>query len=170
MEILFKEANEWEMDMTPLRDHSLLLRRKLYQFYLKIVDEVYKTKQEETRINEISVISTDFKTRTQEIVEIIQGQLTWLETNAKFPKNEPQKSTENLKIEYELMDFSSNAATKFKTAVGKTLDKCMDLYKKVLTTHNRCHTSTKKRLQEFSGQEECLKYLHDRLQEDELNI
>ena len=54
--------------------------------------------------------------------------------------------------------------------VGKTLDKCMKFYKRVLTTHNICQTSATKRLQEFPRQEEHLKYLHDRLQEYELNI
>ena len=50
------------------------------------------------------------------------------------------------------------------------MDKCMEFYKRVLTTHNIFQTSITKRLQEFLGQEEHLKYLHDRLQEDELNI
>ena len=68
------------------------------------------------------------------------------------------------------MDFSSKATARLTTAVGKTLDKCMDFYKRVLTTHNRCQNSAAKRLQEFPGQEEHLKYLHDRMQEDELNI
>ena len=68
------------------------------------------------------------------------------------------------------MDFNSKAAAKLTAVVGKTLDKCMDFYKRELTTHNRCQTSSTKRLHEFPGQEEHLKYLHDRLQEDELII
>ena len=101
--------------------------------------------------------------RTLEIAEIIQGQLTWLETNAELSENAPQKSTENLKIKYELMDFSRKDVARLASAVGKTLEKCMDLYKRVLMTHNRCQTSTTKILQEFLGQEEHLRYLHDRL-------
>ena len=68
------------------------------------------------------------------------------------------------------MDYSSKDAARLTATVGKTLDKCMDFYKRVLTTHNKCHTSEARRLQEFPGQEEHLKYLHDRMQEDELNI
>ena len=68
------------------------------------------------------------------------------------------------------MDYSSKATARLVAAVGKTLDKCMKFYKRVLTTHNRCQTSAAKRLLECAGQEEHLKYLHDRLQEDELNI
>ena len=75
-----------------------------------------------------------------------------------------------MKIEYELMDFSSKATVRLIVMVGKTLDKYMDFYKRVFTTHNRCQTSATKRLQEFLGQEDHLRYLHDRLQEDELNI
>ena len=73
-------------------------------------------------------------------------------------------------IEHELMDYNSKATARLTTVVGKTLDKFMDFYKRVLTTHNRCQTSAARRLQKFPGQEEHLMYLHDRLQEDELNI
>ena len=68
------------------------------------------------------------------------------------------------------MDFSSKATTKLTGVVGKTLDKCTEFYKRVLTMHNRCHTSLTKGLQEFLGHEEHLKYLHDRLQEYQLII
>ena len=46
----------------------------------------------------------------------------------------------------------------------------MEFYKKVLTTHNKCQTSSTKRLQEFPAHEEHLKHLHDRLHDDELGI
>ena len=85
LETLYKEANEQKMDITPLREHAFLLRRKIYQVQLKLTKEFYKIKQAETRLQEISVISTEFITRTQGIVEVIQGQLTWLETNEELP-------------------------------------------------------------------------------------
>ena len=81
------------MDITPLREHALLLRRKIYQVQLKLAKEVYKSKQEETILQDISVISTEFRMRTLEVAEIIQGQLTWIETNAEFLEIFPQKST-----------------------------------------------------------------------------
>ena len=68
------------------------------------------------------------------------------------------------------MDFSSKVAAGLTTAIGKTLDKCMEFYKRVLTSHNKFQTSKQKRLQEFPDQEDHLKHLHDKLQEDELNI
>ena len=68
------------------------------------------------------------------------------------------------------MDFSSKATAKLTTIFGETLDKCMEFYKRVLTTHNRFQTSSTKRLQEFPRNEENLKYLNDRMQEVELII
>ena len=40
----------------------------------------------------------------------------------------------------------------------------------MLITHNKCQTSSAKRLQDFPAHEEHLKHLHDRPQEDELSI
>ena len=81
MESSFKVENEWKMDITLLREHAHLLRRKIYQVQLKLAEEVYKIKKADIILEEISVISTDFRTRTEGIAEFIQGQLTWLETN-----------------------------------------------------------------------------------------
>ena len=38
------------------------------------------------------------------------------------------------------------------------------------TTHNKCHTSSVERIQEFPEKDEHLKYLQDRLGKDELSI
>ena len=90
--------------------------------------------------------STDFITRIEGIVEVIHGQLTWLETNEELLENAPQKSIENLHIEHELIDYSSKVAAKPIAGVGKLIDKGIEFYKRVLTTHNRCHTTTSIRL------------------------
>ena len=82
LEIHLKTTNDKKVDVTPLREHALLLKRKIYQVQLKIAEEVYMIKQAEAILQEISVISTDFRMRTQEIAKIIQGQLTWLQNNA----------------------------------------------------------------------------------------
>ena len=82
-----------------------------------------------------------------------------METNAEFPENLPQKTPENLWIEYEHMDFNIKVAARLTAGVDKMLGRCMDFYKKVITTHNRFHTSLEKRLQDFPGKEDHLKYL-----------
>ena len=71
-----KEANERKMDIATLREHTLFLRGKIYQVQVKLVEEVHRIKKVEARLQEMSVISTEFKTRTQEIAKIIQSQLT----------------------------------------------------------------------------------------------
>ena len=126
------------MDITPLKEHALLLRGKIYQVQVKLIEEVFKIKQVEARLQEISVIATEFKDKTHDIVETIQGQLTWLETNKEPLENAPVKNPERLQLEYDLMNFSNRAAEKLIDAVKKTSDKCREFHKKVLVTHNKC--------------------------------
>ena len=71
LEIHLKTKNERKIYITPLQEHALLLRRKIYQVQLKLVEEVYNIKQAETRLQEILVISTHFRMRTLEVAEII---------------------------------------------------------------------------------------------------
>ena len=92
--------------------------------------------------------------------------MTWLETNKELPKNVPMKNPEKLQIEHDIINFSSKVAERLIVAVKNSMEKCAEFYKKVLTTHNKCQTSSSKRLQNFPAREEHLKYLHDRLQED----
>ena len=80
------------------------------------------------------------------------------------------KSLKRLQIEYDIINFSNKASERLIVAVEKSMEKCMEFYKKVLKTHNRCQTYSTKRLQEFPAQEDHLKYLDDRLKEDEINI
>ena len=49
-------------------------------------------------------------------------------------------------IEYDIMNFSSKEVERRIVTVEKTLDRCMEFYKKVLATHNRYQTSSGKRL------------------------
>ena len=93
-----------------------------------------------------------------------------METNKELLKSVPVKIPERLQIEYDIMNFSSKVVERLIVEVELTMHKCMEFYKKVLTTHSRCQTSSARRLQEFPTQEEHLKYLHNRLQEDELHI
>ena len=50
LEVLFKASNEWKMDITPLHEHALMLKNKIYQVQLKVTEEVYKIKQEKSRL------------------------------------------------------------------------------------------------------------------------
>ena len=89
-------------------------------------------------MQEISVVATEFKAKTQDIAKTIQGQLTWLETNKEPSENTPVKNPERLQLENDLMNFSNRAAKRLIDPVKKTSNKCSKFYKKVLTTHNKC--------------------------------
>ena len=121
-------------------------------------------------MQEISATTTEFNEKTQDVVEVIQGLFTWLERTKEPPENTPVKALERLQLEYELIGFSNRVAEKLIEAVQKIIDKCMEFSKKVLTTHNRCQTSSKRRMYELSPNEEHLQQLHARFQEDELGI
>ena len=69
-----------------------------------------------------------------------------------------------------MIGFNNRAADRLIEAFLKTIDKCRELCKKVLRTHNRRHTSSKRRLDELSPHKEHLKQLHARFQEGELDI
>ena len=86
-----------------------------------------------------------------------------MEENKEPPENAPMKNLERLQLEYDLINFSNKAAERLIEEIEKTSDKCKEFYKKVLITHNKCQTSSAKRLQEFPAHEEHLKHLHDRL-------
>ena len=45
-----KATNERKMDITPLREHALSLKNKIYQVQVKLVEEVYKIKQVEPKL------------------------------------------------------------------------------------------------------------------------
>ena len=86
-----------------------------------------------------------------------------METTKEPPENTSVKTPDRLQLEYELIGFNNRATEKLIEAILKTIDKCMEFSKKVLTTHNRCQTSSKRRLDELLPHEEHLKQLHARL-------
>ena len=79
-----------------------------------------------------------------------------METTKEPPENTPAKTPERLQLEYDLIGFRNRDTEKLIEAVQKTIDKCREFSKKVLTTQNRCHTSSKKRLDEIPPHEENL--------------
>ena len=93
-----------------------------------------------------------------------------METTKERPTNTLVKDCERVNLEYDLIGFGNKDAEKLIEAAHRTKDQCMEFCEKVLATHNRCQTSSKKRLDKLSAHEERLKQLHDRLQEDELGI
>ena len=91
LEVLLKVENEQRTDIKPLTKHALMLRNKIYQMQLQIADEVLKVRQVEARLEEISSIASQFKEKTQGIMEILQRSLNWMETTKEPPANAPIK-------------------------------------------------------------------------------
>ena len=103
-----------------------------------MAEEIYKIKQIEERLKEIENDSSDFKKGLLEVAELVQSQLAWIGTNSVFPDNMPQETIGGLNMELELLDFSSNEATRLNIEIEKTVEKCKEFYKKMCTTHNKC--------------------------------
>ena len=114
------------MDIEPLKKHALTLRSKIHQTQLQIPDEMLKVQQVEMRLEEIVSTTSYFLNRTQDILEVLQGRLTWLETTKEAPANAPIKYLETMKLEYELIEFGSKAAEELVKAVWRTKVVCAE--------------------------------------------
>ena len=147
LEVLLKVANEQRTDIEPLMKHALMLRSKIYQMQLQIADEMLKFWQVETRLEEIVSTTSCILDKTQDILDILQGCLTWLETTKEPPSNAPIKDLERVKLEYELIEFGSKAAKELVKEFQRTKGVCTEFYRKMLTTYRHYQTSTKKRLE-----------------------
>ena len=100
-----------------------------------------KVRQVEARLEEISGITSQFKDKTQGIMEILQRCLTWLETT-KYPlENGPIKDSKRVRLEYELIGFGNKAAEELITTSQRTKGVCTEFCREVLTTHNHFQTS-----------------------------
>ena len=75
-----KSAMEEKADIRPLKQHVLMLRKKIHQIQLQIEDERCKVLQIDTRLEEILSTTSYFLDRTQDILEIIKGRMVWVET------------------------------------------------------------------------------------------
>ena len=96
--------------------------------------------------------------------------MVWAETNKESPTELVVKDQQTLKQEYELLEFVINVAEEFEKTVKKTKAACVEYCRTVLSTYNRCQTSTEKRLDVLPEHELFLKHLWERNQEDEQEI
>ena len=66
LQVMLKVENEQRIDIEPLTKHALMLKNKIYQMRLQIMDEVLKVRQVEVRLEEIVSIASHFNDKTQE--------------------------------------------------------------------------------------------------------
>ena len=77
-----------------------------------------------------------FLVRTQDILETLQGRMTWVETNKESPTDISVKYLEMVTLEYGLIEFASKAAEELIKAVRKTKNACVEFFRRVLLTYN----------------------------------
>ena len=77
---------------------------------LQMMEERFKVQQIDIRLEEIVNTTSYFLDRTQDILETLQGRMTWVETNKEYPVDVSVKYSETLNLEYKIIKFSSKAA------------------------------------------------------------
>ena len=89
METQLKIAIERHPNITSLCDQACMIRRKIHQVQVRLVEEICKVKWEETKLNEIEDTSSNFRTKLLEVGNKVQSQLTWVESNSTFLEHFP---------------------------------------------------------------------------------
>ena len=74
-----------------------------------MVEERFKVQQIDIKLEKIVNTTSYFLDRTQDILETLQGRMTWVETNKESPADTSVKELEMIKLEYELIEFASKA-------------------------------------------------------------
>ena len=128
---------------------------------LQIEEEMLKVQQVETRLEEIVSTASYILDRTQDILEILQGRMTWLETTKEPLADAPIKDLETVKLEYELIEFKSKAAEELVKEVRRTKGVCAEFCRKVLIIYNRCQKYAKRMLEELFDHEGFFKQLQE---------
>ena len=62
-----------------------MLRRKIHQIQLQIVEERLKVQQIDIRLEEIVSTTSYFLDRTQDILGTLRGRMDWVEENKEHP-------------------------------------------------------------------------------------
>ena len=70
-----------------------MLQKGIHKILLRLVREMYRIKQVETRLKELALNLSKFQKRLSEVVELVKNQLAWIGDNPTFPSNIPQKTT-----------------------------------------------------------------------------
>ena len=69
-----------------------------------------------------------------------------------------------------MLEFSINTAEEFKKAVKKTRGACVEFFRRLLITYNRCQVEAEQRMDAFLDHNLFVEILKKRYQEDERRI
>ena len=142
-----KTTMEQKDDIEPLKKHALMLRKKIHPMQLQMVEERFKVQQIDIRLEEIVNTTSYFLDRIQDILETRQGRMTCVETNKKSPADISFKDMVTVKLEYNPIEFASEATELLKNTIKKSKEAYIEFCRRVLLTYNRCQTSAAKRLE-----------------------
>ena len=106
-----------------------------------MLEERFKVQQIDIRLEEIVNTTSYFLDRTQDILETLQGRMTWVEMNKESPADIYVKDLETLKLEYELIEFASKATEELKNTVKKKKNACAEFCRRFLVRFYPCHPS-----------------------------
>ena len=94
--------------------------------------------QVDSRLEEILETSSYFVDRSQDVLEVLTARMARLENKEETPAELPSKDTQTLKRGYGLLKFAINTAEDFKKSVKKTKGACIEFFRRLLITYNRC--------------------------------
>ena len=93
-----------------------------------------------------------------------------LEANEETPADLPSKDQQALRKDYDLLEFSINTTEEFKKVVKKTKGACVEFFKRILITYNRCQVEAEQRMDTFPDHSLFLEILQRRYHEDKQRI
>ena len=93
-----------------------------------------------------------------------------MENNEETPAELPSKDQQTLKWDYDLLEFSINTTEDFKKAIKKTKGACVEFFRRLLITYNRCQTEAEQRLDVFLDHNSFVEMLQKRYQEEEVKV
>ena len=80
------------------------------------------------------------------------------------------KDRHSLKQDDDILEFPINTTKEFKKTVKKMTRLCVEYYRRMLVTYNRCQVAADKRLDAIPEHEMFIEHLRNRYQEDEQEI
>ena len=91
------------------------------------------------RMNVIVSESLSFRKGILDIAEKVTSQIAYRETNSRLPDHFPHKTTKDMKLEMELLDFCRKDARRINNEIPNTIEKWHEFYKKIHHVHEKCH-------------------------------
>ena len=116
-----KVANEKQLDIAPFRNQAYSLQKEVNQILLRLAGDMYRIKQVEDRLKEITLSSSDLWKRLSDVVELVKNKLAWIGANPTFPANMPQKNVGSLKLEVAILNFGCKEAVRLNTTIDRTI-------------------------------------------------